>query len=400
MEMVTGGHFVATLEERLGSAVLSAYRFPACGNGYFTTDAAEEVVLLILDDDTSIHEFRETFREVWDTAEGISPLVTTRRALSRHLRLNPLFAHHLVRSAHHMSGELVLSGSRQASRPHALEQLAFLSRELLEGSSALAPGLLAEEEVAQARRRLVRLAHCLGDPSAASGAEIPDLFARIQVHLRHLIDRLPIGDGAQETVFTNNGDVPLKALYEDEDRLLAIIPSLSSRVLRQIDWPAFGQQLPGHPGRLAVATSEQLYLVVQAERALDYVLSTFRHSQGRNLLQGLNVRARAVFRQAARKPSHLLVGAVPRAYLLAEGEKELHRVLHDYQNRLQNISLEHELLHRAFGVPLSAPEDPLPGQDEAVEVRIEGLMAHLEWWAETYVQEMDRHPSTERMSPV
>lgn len=400
MEMVTGGHLVATLEERLGSTVLSAYRFPARGNVYFTTDAAEEVVLLILDDDTSIHEFRETFGEVWDAAEGVSPLVTTRRALSRHLRLNPLFAHHLVRSALHTSGEPILSASGHAPRPHALEQLAFLSRELLEGSTALAPGLLAEDEVVQARRRLLRLAHCLGDPSPAGDVEIPDLFARIQVHLRHLIDRLPIGNESQETLFTDNGDVPLKALYEDEDRLLAIIPSLSSRVLRQIDWPAFGQKLPGHLGRLVVATSEQLYLIVQAERALDYVLSTFRHAQGSNLLQGLNVRTRAVFRQAARKPSHLLVSAVPRAYLLAEGEKELHRVLHDYQNRLQNISLEHELLHRAFGVPLSAPEDPLPRRDEAVEVRIEALMAHLEWWAETYAQEMDRHSPTERMSPA
>lgn len=388
--------FLPALQEQANVDLLAAYSVPPSGDGYFLTHRFEPTLLLLLDPQTHIHGARQAIQRLridWNNVLEAPPLVFTPGALEKHAGLFPLFARHLVTYAERLCGDDLPLISPPT--PHPIERLAFLIAEAIEVSSALVP----QNSDALALPRLQRLAAVLSDEAVDQDTSTADLFARVHIHLRRIVDSLPVMSKQHTPIVKDANERNLLALYEDQQRLLVVIPPLSGNLLRRIDWSALSKPMPSHLTTLNVTTTDQLYLTVQTTRPLDFALGGYRRLWGAELLSGLSVSARAVFRQAARRPSALLADGVLGAYLLTPADEAIHRVIHDYQNRLLNLRLEHELLCRLRGVPPSEPEKPLPRRNEPLPERIDAIIDNFRWWTGHYLQQMQTHPVEAKLSP-
>ncbi len=393
--------FLPALQEESDVELLAAYTVPPAGDGYFLSHRFEAALLLLIAQAEQIHPARQAIRRLrvdWNNIFEAPPIIFTPTDLRQHTRLFPLFAKHLATYAERRCGDALPLVS--APDPHPIERLAFLVKEAIDASEALVP----QKDARQSLRRLQRLVDELGnDPEPSSfggeGRRPADLFARVQVHLRHSIDNLPVMAQQHTRIVKDAREPNLLAFYEDQQRLLVIIPPLSANLLRRIDWSSLAGPMPSQFTTLNVATTDQLFLTIQATRALDFALGGFRRRWGAELLSGLRVTARAVFRQAARKSASLLADGVLGAYLLAPDDEGVHRVIHDYQNRLLNVRLENELLYRLLDVSRSEPEQPLPRRDEPLTERIDAIAEHLRWWTAHYLQQMESYPVEHKLSP-
>lgn len=390
---------LAALERPLGNELQSVYRCSAHGHGYFSSSSAEILLLLLVSELPSLHRLREAYlshTKAPAEKDGWQLIVATRSGLKRHLSLNPLLAHHLTSSGERIRGHDLFS--RGTKQPPPGERVAFLAREAMEASAALAPDLLSAEAAAGAKHRLFQLAAHLSPSPPSNTDPAAKLFTLVQIHLRQRIDELSLGKGTGEAAGKARPG-SIQAAYQDQDRLLVVVSPPTADSLQEIDWPALARRVPPRLSQLTVVTSDQLNLVIRRERPFDYVLKSFQHLWGADPLQGLQVSAQAVFRQAARRPSRLLTSGVPGAYLAAPDDEAVHMVVHDFQNQLLNTRLEHELLHRFYGVQPAAPEEPLPRRDEPNTQRIEAILAHCNWWAAHYVRELKARERGQKMSP-
>lgn len=388
---------MSALQGTLDRELIAAYQFPRYEHSDFSPSGRASNLLLIVRQNSLIHTLRSTYLECCAREPGASLAVVTmtKGAAHRHLRLNPQFARHVAANGRHLLGEtLPLTG---ASDIHPAEQAAFLAHRALLASAALAPARLPEQRSSQARQQLRELATVVSGGGRFEGLATTDLFAVVQERLQEHIQSLSL---APAPASENTGALQsnLEAIYEDGERLMAIIPPLAGRLLRRVDWNAFLQNAPEHLMALSVGTVDQVRLAIRSERPLDYLLGSFRRLWGRNALAGLQVSGWAVFRQAARKPSELLY-RLSADYAHAQDADAVRRVIHDYQNLLLNMRLEHELLHRTQGVERSGPDEELPRRNEPTDVRIDAIVDHLEWWAAFYAEKMAATPATERMAP-
>ncbi len=397
MDHAAVDRLLASIQKEIGPGLIAAYRVPSAGDGYFLPQRFEDTLLLLFDPASPIHQAREALiaqnLAVVDTLEA-PPIVATPASLARHVRLFPLFGHHLATHAELLYGERL--SPEISAKPHLLEQLAFLVAEAIACSAALAP----QNSEHRWLNRLHRLADHLSGNQNARSASPAELFAQVQVRLRLLFESLPMIGERQASIVESRAEPNVQAIYEDEQRLVVIIPPLSGDLLRQIDWTSLSRPMPAHLTALNVATAAQLFFNVQTERPMDFALGCYRRVWGAELLPDLSVSARAVFRQAARKPSALLVDGLLGAYLATNEDEGVHRVIHDYQNRLLNMRLEHELLSRFFGVSPAEPPEPLPRRDEPLAVRIDAIASHLDWWSDHYLGEMQARAADQKMSPV
>lgn len=389
-------YLLPALQEHDESQFLAAFSVPASGEGYFLNRRFEPALLLLFADGAPLHAAREavlSLRMNWQQVLSTAPMVFTPQTLQRHVDLYPLFGQHVTRHAQCLVGQ-ALSLDNTGS-PHPVERLAFLITAAIDASAALVPSRAEAHSLAQ----LQRLAAQLGSDGSTSEASAADLFAQVQVYLRLFVDSLPMMSKKRTAVVKTSEEPNLLAFYEDQQRLLVLIPPLSASLLRKIDWSALARPMPSHLTTLNVATTDQLYLTIQSERSLDFVLGSYRRQWGADLLSGLEVPARAVYRQAARKPSTYLVDGVLGNYLIAPDDEAIHRVIHDYQNRLLNMRLEHELLCRLLDRPLAEPPAPLPRRDEPLSERIDAVVEHLDWWATHYVRQLAASKPDFRLSP-
>ena len=396
MDKAVASHLLPALHDQAGAGFLAAYSIAASGEGYFLDRRFEHALLLLFADNGSPHAAREAVRRLridWSQVLEAVPMVFTPRSLQRHVRLFPLFGQHLAGHAQCLSGQaLPLNG---VTKPQAVERLAFLITAAIDASAALVPSRAEPHSLPQLRR-LVRQ---LSGKETAPETSAADLFAQVQVYLRLFVDSLPAMASRRAPVVKTSAEPNLLAFYEDQQRLLVIIPSLSASLLRDIDWNSLARPMPSHLTTLNVATTDQLYLTIQAERSLDFVLGSYRRQWGAELLANLKVPIRSVYRQAARKPSDFLVNGVLGSYLLAQNDENVHRIIHDFQNRLLNMRLEHELLCRRLEKPITEPPDALPRRDELLPERIDAINEHFDWWATHYVQEMDDCEPDRRLGP-
>lgn len=389
------------MKQTLGKQLHAAYHVPVSSAGYFIQGRTSSTLLLVVEDYTLLHEMRQVIlRTTPEIGSDSTPLVATRKTLQQHLLLNPLFAHHLVRYGTCLDGEALPNVLRQ--RPNAREQVAYLISRAVEGSAALAPQRLDPQSAAIAGQELRKVAATFNQQVNGKQLSPTDLFSLTQTYLERLLARLegrqPVMDAA------GDGKLQIESIFEDRASLLILIPPGGGRLIRTFDWSAVVERMPYHLSRLAVSTAGQLRLATMFERPLDYILGTYRHVWGKKALDGLEVSAHFVFRQAARKPSQLLVNGLPGDYLVARTEEEIHRVIHDYQNRLLNIRLEQELLARIYkprlsGVHFDSP-GPLPRRDESLDVRIDAIADQLDWWVAQYTQYLTSEAAGQQLSPL
>jgi hypothetical protein len=126
------------------------------------------------------------------------------------------------------------------------------------------------------------------------------------------------------------------------------------------------------------------------ERAADLRLGRVRHIWGANPLEGVEATTGRILRAAARLAATLHLDALSNAYLTSN-DRQAGKIIHDFQNRLLNVQLQHELLHRLAHLPRSEPSPPLPDRHAPAAQRIEAIFAHLDWWAEHYTGQMQQY---------
>lgn len=377
----------------LGDDLLAAFRYDSTGDAYFQPAGSEHNLLLVVADSVELDALREIVAPLWATHGerlGRPPMVATPDSLERHLRLFPLLAHHLAHAGERLAGKKWLEAG-SVPEVHPAERAAYLARQAMEASAALAPELLAPAQADAAEERLRQLAFYLTGTDGETAAE---LFAQVQLSVQGLIETLP---GGRPSSDATDGSEPVRAVYEETDKVVVVTPVLAAEALHEMVWAAVDGRLQ-QPGMvLHVTTAEQLRLMLLLERPLDIALERYQHLRGRDVLEGMAIPLRAVWRHAARVPSALLVDEVPGAYLTAVDEEDRHRVIHDYHNRLLNMRLQHELLHRLQDFAPVEPPEPLPGRDAPVATRVEAILDHLGWWAGHYVQEMRQTPAGSRL---
>ena len=377
----------------LGEDLLSAFGYRSDGDAYFQPDGGEYLLLLVVADGVDLETLREIIGPLWPAhgeERGRLPLVATPHSLERHLRLFPLLAYHLAHSGERLAGKKLLAKGRIA-QPHPADWAAYLAWQAMEASAALAPDLMRPARVAAAEERLRRLARYLADTDGESAAA---LFAEVQRRVQALIAELP---GARERRAAVDGSEPVQAVYEETDNVVVVTPVLEAEMMSAMAWGKVDGRLHEPGMGLHVTTAEQLRLALLLEKPLHVALDRYQYLRGRDVLRELTLPTRAVWRHAARVPSALLIEEVPGAYATAGDDEALHKVAHDYQNRLLNMRLQHELLHRLHDFEPAAPPEPLPGKDAPVATRVNAILDHLAWWVDYYVQEMNETPAGSRL---
>lgn len=379
---------VRSLSDQLADELVSIYLYGSVEQPYYQEGLSDVNLLVIIGDRADMDALRAAFLPVWRQHEPVlrrPPAIARYSATTRHLRLFPLLGWHLAQQGRCLWGEDTLPFPGQA--PPLAAWLAYLAHEALLGSAALAPNLLDETLAKAAYWRLHRVARILagapldGEPPAAV------LFAQIQVGLRRITSTVT---GEDEPAPVDDALAPnLEGIYGETDRMVVLLPPLSEQLLQSLDWQAIAGRLAAHHRVLQATTAQQLILIQQYETAVDFVLGRYQHVWGRAPLSGLALPMRGVLKAAARTSSRLLVEGIGGDYVTAGDGDALHRLIHDYQNMLLNIGLQHELLHRAHGLPAAEPVATLPPRTAPSPERLRGLADQLDWWAAYYARELE-----------
>jgi hypothetical protein len=378
---------VHTLQEQLGDDLACIYLYGSVEQPYFQVGQSDANILAVVSDGVDFRDLREAFLPVWAEFRevlGRPPAVAGVSAVNRHLQVCPLFAWHLAEEGRRLWGDNTLVLPKHEPPPELW--LAYLAYEALAGSPALAPGVLEPALADEAYQRLHRTARLIGKAPLDGEPPAAELFAQIQLGLRELTWTV-MGEKPPETI-----DDPLapnlEGIYSQTDRMVVLLPPLAEELLLALDWEAIAERLAARYNVLQATTSQQLILIQQYESAVDFVLGRYHHVWGRDPLAGLMLPLQAVLQNAAKAPSRLLVEDIGGDFICAASDEALHVLIHDYQNRLLNIGLQHELLHRAHGFAAAEPDEPLPPRTAPFVERIEALADRLDWWAGYYTREL------------
>ncbi|MBK9055791.1 MAG: hypothetical protein IPL78_34285 [Chloroflexi bacterium] len=183
----------------------------------------------------------------------------------------------------------------------------------------------------------------------------------------------------------------MQAIYEVTEEVLLILPDLSSARLAQTDWHAVADLLAGDYNGIRLTTPAQFHLALQYANPLGIRLMRYTLAWGLDGLTNVPISTTAICREAARNTSNILTTLLPQMYLAANDD-HVSKVVHDMQNKLLNVQLQHELLHRLLGWERVLPPFPLPDRHTPAQERIDANFAHLEWWSAYYSQHL---PPTE-----
>ncbi|MBK8902245.1 MAG: hypothetical protein IPM53_13750 [Anaerolineaceae bacterium] len=344
-------------------------------------------LLLVISPDANLHAVRESFHPLWQEHKTVlkqPPLVATRQALRRHLELNPHLALDMLQHGLQLAGQpMPANFFRTRVNPHEL--YAHFAQELLAASAALSQTSSPEDDM-----RLNDLVQQIcARPVRATETGVAR-FTMVQQALTAVLNQLPAASKWSRAAQTGptSADIPgLQAIYTENNKNIFVFNQLTPRHIGLINWETLAQHLPQADGSLHVTTVAQFCLLGLYEKALDLRFNKYQHKWGIPFLARLTPSSRQILRQAARTPSHILVNALPHSFLTAANTSDdtLHKLIHDYQNRMLNIQLENELLFRLGLIPAKfVPPEPLPERDTSAKQRLTAILQHLEWWADFY----------------
>lgn len=344
-------------------------------------------LLLVISPEANIHAVRDSFYPLWQQHKNAlqqPPLVATRQSLRRHLEFNPHLALDMLQHGLQLAGSpMPANFFRTRVNPHEL--YAHFSQQLLAASAALGQGSSLEDDALL--NSLVQ--QICAQPASATETAVAR-FSRVQQALTAVLNQLPAANNwtrAAQTGPTSPNIPGLQAIYIENNKNIFIFNQLTPRQMGQINWQTLAQHLPQADGSLHVTTVAQFCLVALYERALDLRFNKYQHKWGIPFLAKLAPSSHQILRQAARMPSYILVDSLPHSYLTAANASDdtLHKLIHDYQNRMLNIQLENELLFRLGLIPAKfVPPQPLPERDTPAKQRLTAIFQHLEWWADFY----------------
>lgn len=382
MEQAINALFNA-FQKRLGSQLELFCLFGSITQNHYRPGRSDLNLLVMVAEDVSLHHLRQLFLPLWANYRQLfkrPPLIATRSQLVRYLQLNPLLAQHILECGQSLTGTMALLS--HIPIVNEVDDVAYWAQMALKASAALAPQLLgAENGCLQQMESLNR--RLLGQPAAATPAET---FTNIQLKLQQMIAQIPAGQWPWPMPKTVESPTQpnLVAIYQEADCQILLIPPLSKNLLAELDWTSIAARLQQRGQFLRVAMPTQFKLALFYEQPVELVLNQYQRVWGQDLLRGLTVPDLVLFRACGRHVSNLLVSELPAAYLTAGDDEAVHRVIHDLQNRLLNVHLQHELLQRFGRLENSLPPPPLPGRESPSPQRIEAIANQLNWWASRY----------------
>lgn len=385
---------VDAFSQQASDAVVGLFLFGSLTQGHYTPEESDINLWVVVPDGSALPLLRQAFAPVWQQYAAVlkrAPYVCTKQAFMRHLLLNPSLGQHLVRDGQQLLGADDLLDRRLATgEPHELH--APIVTEAIQASAALAPALLSDDTAVALQARLRRLARRLLNEPLPEGETAVQSFARIQHFLTSMMASLPATQKWAKVV-PRDGTSPLmpglQTIYTEVGKKVMVFSQLSPSKIIQTDWPRLASTLPARTTGLELTTVEQMSLSILFDRPLDLRFKKTQHSWGPNFLAAFNPTQRQIMRYSARVPSRILVDDLPHAYLVSDhSEESQHKIIHDFQNKMLNVQLEHELLVRYGLIERFVPPSPVPGRETPAPQRIAALFQHLEWWTDYYTRQI------------
>ena len=376
-----------TLMSDLGPELKAVYLFGSQTRDGLATAVSDTNLLLITSPNANVQAVRQSFYPLWQRHSGLlkrAPLVASQNALQRHLRFNPHLALHLLQYGQQLAGS-TQPATLFRTRVNPYEVYAHLAYELMEASAAL-----NEQSALETKQHLHRLVRQVTNKPVPMGQTAVAQFNIMQQALTAVLNQLPAAQTwhkAAQTGQTSPTIPGLQAIYNENHKNIFVFNQLTPRQIAQINWQALAQHLPKSDDALHITTVAQFCLMALYDKALDLRFNKYQHKWGINFLSKLTPSSPQILRQAARVPSQILVADLPHSYFTAPdaSDETLHKLIHDYQNRMLNIQLENELLFRLGIIPAKfEPPEPLPDRTASPAKRLDAIFQHLDWWADFY----------------
>ncbi len=379
---------VAGLTKKMASQLEAIYLFGSLMDNAYQPGVSDVNLWLVTHNAHDIHEFRAVMQPIWQQHGDIlrhAPWFTPRAAFLRQIGLNPLLGYHLAQCGRQVFGKKSLLPKLPTANRH--EMYAQAVAELTQASAVLATNML-EPEVAEARlQQLRRLGRRLLGKEAVKGLTAVTLFARLQAWLQQKTADLPTDSPWTKKVPPDVTLPGLQAIYRESGYIVMVFADLVPKMIEANDWEGLGEDLAGEYTGLRVVTADHLRLMAQYHDPLAITLRRYQHEWGFDPLAELELESWRVLRTAARLPTQIRTAPFPHAYFTS-GDDDLGEVIHDFQNRMLNIQLEHELLCRLQDIERFTPSEPLPGPDIPTLDRISSIFQHFDWWSDYYTQVM------------
>lgn len=384
-------NIVKQLTRRMGTQLEALYLYGSRTQKFYQPEESDINLLAVVTDGASIHALRNTILPLWEDVGSTmrhGPLIAQVSDFGRHMKLNPMFAHHLANHGKLLMGLPDLLHNLPPLDP--TEAFARLAHAAMMASAALVPDLLPEE-LRQARlAQLRRLTRQLRGDTLLTNTPPAQLFAHVQHILSPQIAKLPAVQPWTNTrqLATTSPFLPgLQAIYKETDYMVFVFGTLSPQEIVKTNWQLLAERLGGQCSGLYITTAVQLSLILAYETPLALTLKRYQHQWGTNPIAQLTAAPPRLLRHAARTPSNIQIDLLPSEYLTS-GEDEIHRIIHDFQNKLLNVQLEHELLSRMKVTERFTPPAPLPPRTAPYPIRIDAIFNHLGWWADFYSSEI------------
>ena len=352
-------------------------------------------LLVVVADGTSPHLIRQAFHPVWQEHQEElkhAPLIADCTAFKRHIMLNPVLARHITRSNKQLYGsaDLLVFHPKQAD-PHEL--IGYIVAEALQASMALTPHLLDEETAVLKNRQLRTLYRHIFHSNPPEEDTAVQIYAQIQQFLNQIVPKLPAAKkwaAAKGRAGTTPLLPGLQSIYKEMSTTILVTGYLDPEQIVRLDWKRLADHLPDGTTGLQISTVEQFCLLCAYERPVDVLLRKFSHNWGIDFLPTLKPTNRQFMRQSSRLPSDILVQSLPNTFLTKENDDDetLHKIIHDYQNKMLNIRLENELLSRFEKSEKFTPPEPVPDRETPPKQRIDALFNQFRWWSEFYADAM------------
>ncbi|MCP5094581.1 MAG: nucleotidyltransferase domain-containing protein [Chloroflexi bacterium] len=383
---------VKQFKRKLGGQLEAIYLYGSYAQGFHQPDESDINLFIIVADGTNIHALRRTFLPIWEEYGGVlkrSPLIAHTSAFARHMKLNPLLAHHITREGKQLFGSPdTLDNVLPPLNPN--EAYGYLVKEAMSASRILTSELLEPETAVSTQRKLRSIVRRNRRKPITHDETNTQLFARVQHFLAPIIAKLPETQkwaGAIPSAATSPILPGLQSIYKETGKTVLVFAQLSPQQIIRTDWSRISETVDKYTLGIEITNTVQMCLSASYERPLDVHFRKFEHVWGPDFIPALDLSPTQIFRQAARFPSHILVDSLPDA-VLSQDDDALHKIIHDFQNKLLNVQLEHELMVRFGMVDRFTPEEPLPGRDTPPRQRIEAIFKQLEWWSDFYAAQM------------
>lgn len=381
------------LQRTLGEQLTALYSFGGLSACTYCHSATGISLLVVISDDARMQDVREALRHVWKLHSGVLgqlPLVARRKAMLRHIALDPLLAFDLQATGERLAGESLVA---EQPIPDPVKILARIANETMHASAILAPTMISQQESTKAINSLRRLAAEYLAEDYSTVEDPAKIYAGVLEYLSYQLSR---HEDLAWKVPEKSGSAPvlevLLAVYSVENQLVLVLPDLPPEEIkdriRAISWRSVASRIAGEYRGMQLSTPVQLRLILQLERAADYALGTYEHAWGSDPIADLDSDRLLVLRDLARLPSDILIDFLPRSLIICDDD-DLPVLVHDLQNKLLNVQLRNELFSRVQYSVAAMPPEPLPDRSAPNHVRIEAIANQLDWWADHYHKQMD-----------